>query len=281
VNRPAVIATNKLLPFDALDPSEFERLCLWLVEREGFSRPQHLGDAGGEQGRDLIAYRPAASGEELWYFQCKRRKRVTAPALKAEVDKYGRLAASDPSKRPSGVVFVISAVVSSRVRDEVSAYCASHGYSCDFWARTELDMLVKRHPDVVAEFFQAAAAPQPPAVRQLPTPPGDFAGRSPELEELDAAVRGGAGILLLCGMGGVGKTTLALKLAERLAPLYPDGQLYLDLKGAGREPLSPADVMSHVVRSYRPAAGPLAGGGGGGGALQVGASRAEGAPATR
>jgi hypothetical protein len=118
VTKPRLTSTNKELPFGDLSPLEFERLSLWLIDREGYLRFQHLGEAGGEQGRDLTAYRQTLDGEELWYFQCKRQKKVSAAALKREVDKYNGLAASDPSKRPTGVVFVISAGVSSRIRDE-------------------------------------------------------------------------------------------------------------------------------------------------------------------
>jgi len=46
-------------------------LCLWLVEREGFQRAEHLGAAGSEQGRDLVAWRAG----ERWAFQCKRVQR--------------------------------------------------------------------------------------------------------------------------------------------------------------------------------------------------------------
>jgi hypothetical protein len=50
---PSLISTRKLLPFGELSPLEFEGMCLWLVERQGFLRPQHLGEAGSEQGRDI------------------------------------------------------------------------------------------------------------------------------------------------------------------------------------------------------------------------------------
>jgi hypothetical protein len=53
-------------------------------------------------------------------------------------------------------------------------------------------------------------------------------------------------------MGGVGKTALALKLAEQLTPRYSDAQIYVDLKGTGQEPLSVADVMLHVIHAYQP-----------------------------
>jgi hypothetical protein len=38
------------LPFDSLSPRNFERLCLWLVEREGYERAEHLGAEGSEHG---------------------------------------------------------------------------------------------------------------------------------------------------------------------------------------------------------------------------------------
>lgn len=256
MTKPTLTSTNKVLPFGDLSPLEFERLSLWLVDREGYLRLQHLGEAGGEQGRDLTAYKQTQGGEELWYFQCKRQKNISAAALKREVDKYNGLAAADPSKKPVGIIFVTSSGVSSWVRDEVSTYSASHGYACEFWARSELDLRVKKYPEIVAEFFNAPKAAPPPALHQLPPSPRDFLGRSSELAELSGAVEQGATVLGLFGMGGVGKTALALKLAELLSPHYPDAQLYLDLKGASLEPIRPSEVRHHVIRSYRPGTAP-------------------------
>jgi tetratricopeptide (TPR) repeat protein len=52
-------------------------------------------------------------------------------------------------------------------------------------------------------------------------------------------------------MGGIGKTALALKLAELLTGQYTAAQVYLNLRGAHeQEPLSPSDAMAHVVRSF-------------------------------
>lgn len=92
-------------------------------------------------------------------------------------------------------------------------------------------------------------------LNQLPPSLPEFAGRSFELAELMAARSNPDNkVLSLQGLGGVGKTTLALKLAHQLAPHFPDAQLFVDLKGASPKPLSVAEAQSHVIRAYMPAA---------------------------
>ena len=74
------------------------------------------------------------------------------------------------------------------------------------------------------------------------------------LERGGVTISSSQGLAGLQGLGGVGKTTLALKLAQQLTPSYPDAQFYLDLKGTSQTPLSASDAMAHVIRAYQPTA---------------------------
>ena len=112
--KPTATGTRHALPFDKLSPRDFERLCLWLVEREGYERAEHLGAAGSEQGRDILAWREG----ELWAFQCKRVKRFGPTDALREVEKVLGL---PEEQRPANYVFVVACDVSSNTRQQVRA----------------------------------------------------------------------------------------------------------------------------------------------------------------
>ncbi|WP_217369351.1 AfsR/SARP family transcriptional regulator [Nonomuraea antri] len=83
----------------------------------------------------------------------------------------------------------------------------------------------------------------------LPYDIPDFAGRTGEIERI-ATHRPDVPILAIDGMAGIGKTTLVIHAAHRLAEHYPDGQLFVDLQAhtAGHEPVEPAAALETLLR---------------------------------
>ncbi|MEV6969687.1 BTAD domain-containing putative transcriptional regulator [Hamadaea sp. NPDC051192] len=97
------------------------------------------------------------------------------------------------------------------------------------------------HRQILGSDAGVAAAPAEPQRRYLPRDLPDFIGRSDEMAELDRVIAAAAGsgavvISAVAGVGGVGKTTLAVHWAHQHARDYPDGQLYLNLHGFGQSP---------------------------------------------
>lgn len=146
----------------------------------------------------------------------------------------------------------------SRSKDHSAAnllcLCANcHGRAdSEKWGEETLRQY-KQRPWVIRARIEAAQNVAFSPLHQLPPPPADFTGRAAELAELrEAATRGGVTISGVRGMGGIGKTALALALSRELAPLYPDAQVYLDLQGVSANPVPAAQVMAHVIRAFHP-----------------------------
>ena len=113
--------------------------------------------------------------------------------------------------------------------------------------------LYDKHREVFDQHYPASIVR---LLHQLPSPPTDFVGREDDLRKLLAGIEGGVAISGLRGMGGIGKTALALVVADRLAGRYPDAQFFLDLRGTSDKPLSAGHAMAHVLRSIDPQAKP-------------------------
>ena len=121
--------------------------------------------------------------------------------------------------------------------------------------RVHADLLAGRQP-------QPPAAAPPPMTRvvprQLPADTGAFSGRDRELAALDRMLGDGAeshasGIAAITGTAGVGKTTLAIHWAHRIADRFPDGQLYVNLRGfdPSRPPVPPAEAVRGILDALR------------------------------
>ena len=121
------------------------------------------------------------------------------------------------------------------------------------------------HRGILAADAPAAPAPATPPTaggtvpRQLPTPPRWFAGRAVELAELDAILAKAATesvatvIATVVGAAGIGKTSLALRWAHTVTEHFPDGQLYVDLRGF--DPGGITGTAAEAVRGFLDAMG--------------------------
>jgi DNA-binding SARP family transcriptional activator/tetratricopeptide (TPR) repeat protein len=97
---------------------------------------------------------------------------------------------------------------------------------------------------------ELAPAPRRTVPRQLPADPAHFTGRAAELNTLTGWLDedGAGGMVVICAVGGtagVGKTALAVHWAHRVAGRFPDGQLYVNLRGFGpaSAPADPAEAI--------------------------------------
>jgi tetratricopeptide (TPR) repeat protein len=107
--------------------------------------------------------------------------------------------------------------------------------------------------------IQQAPTPTVQSLHQLRAPVADFVGREAEIGNLmqaisDAASSNAVAISGARGLGGMGKTQLALAVAQRLKDTFPDAQLLVELRGAGSNPLTPEQALQTIIRAFAPTA---------------------------
>jgi tetratricopeptide (TPR) repeat protein len=121
------------------------------------------------------------------------------------------------------------------------------GFFLTTWRRLRADgderaaHLLRQHHTALAAAYPAPVVPRPTLVpREVPGDVRGFVGRREQLGMMDsAAVR----LLVLDGPGGVGKTTLAVHWAHRAGDRFPDGELFVPMRGVA----STGAVVDHVL----------------------------------
>ncbi len=107
-----------------------------------------------------------------------------------------------------------------------------------------------------AEQLGLLAAGPANSLHQLPPDIEDFTAREEVLAEVASllgrrdASQTAVAISAIAGKGGVGKTALAIHAAHQLRSRFPDGQLYVNLRGLDIRPLDPGDVLAGFLREF-------------------------------
>ncbi|HKT00243.1 MAG TPA: tetratricopeptide repeat protein, partial [Rugosimonospora sp.] len=89
--------------------------------------------------------------------------------------------------------------------------------------------------------------------RQLPAPMPGFTGRTGQIAVLDHMLETPVNVAVITGTAGIGKTALSVHWAHQVAHRFPDGQLYLNLRGydpAGA-PMHPGEALRALLRAYQ------------------------------
>jgi tetratricopeptide (TPR) repeat protein len=176
------------------------------------------------------------------------RRAAGSPSYRALARRAGYSAAA-LSAAASGSAFPSLSVTLAYV-----GACGGHaGEWTRRWQELDAKLAAERTVAPVPRSAPHAARALPPP-RELPSDVYGFVGRADELARmdrvLDSASRSAVPILALSGTAGVGKTALAVHWAHRVADRYPDGQLYVDLRGYGPDhPAEPGEALAGFLRS--------------------------------
>ncbi|MFE2292902.1 BTAD domain-containing putative transcriptional regulator [Streptomyces sp. NPDC059452] len=119
------------------------------------------------------------------------------------------------------------------------------------------DLILRDSPELTRPPAKAApTADTQTTPAQLPAGVMAFTGRQGEMASLDRLLkepydRCTPALATIVGVGGVGKTALAVHWASQVADQFPDGQFFADLRGYDEEqaPVSPAAVLDRFLRA--------------------------------
>jgi DNA-binding SARP family transcriptional activator len=162
------------------------------------------------------------------------------------VDELGRLAAEHPGQHRFTAQLMLALHRGGRQAEALAVYRDARRWLADELGLDPPPELRRLEQAILVD--EPAPPPREPAPAELPADLQSFIGRGDELAQLGAGAR--SGVWVIDGMAGVGKTALAVHAAHLLSPDFPDGQLFVDLRGhsQGLQPVRPVDALGRMLR---------------------------------
>jgi DNA-binding SARP family transcriptional activator len=242
------------------------------VERFAAAAALWRGPAAADvtAGRWLAAWRVALDRERATLLDDHVEALLALGSHEAAATRARDLLLREPLRERTHALLVRAAYLAGDVPAALAAYDAARRVLVTELGLEPGDELRRLHRAILnrdelpapvrpAAAADAGPAPRdrPPVVpRQLPTDVAGFTGREAYLRRLDA-LRSDAGpppaggpaavpVAVITGTAGVGKTALAVRWAHRVADRFPDGQLYVNLRGFG-----PAGAITEPAAALR------------------------------
>ncbi|GIG71004.1 AfsR/SARP family transcriptional regulator [Phytomonospora endophytica] len=211
---------------DAAETALAEALALW--------RGEVLGGPAGQVLRSLAA--PLEEARTAAYEDHAELRLELDRPLDPVVDELSRLLGDHPLRQRLTELLMRCLHRQGRRAEAIDAYerlreRLAEEFGIDPSERLRALLRDESAPPPAARPASSGARPA-----QLPAAPAGFCGRAAELRELDATLAPVAVVSAVSGTAGVGKTALAVHWAHTAAERFPDGQLYVDLRGFGPEP---------------------------------------------
>ncbi|MEE6268611.1 BTAD domain-containing putative transcriptional regulator [Streptomyces diastatochromogenes] len=114
-------------------------------------------------------------------------------------------------------------------------------------SHTQQRILQKGYPRKTKSYSEVSQSR--PIPRNLPMAPIGMVGRTAELKLLNETKNRARRIILIVGPAGVGKSALAVHWAHQVADQFPDGQLYLEMRGFDHgQPCSAAEALPQLLQ---------------------------------
>lgn len=254
---------------DLLSLRRIERAAAAAQERGAWSEVSDLaGEAlglwRGEPFQDVVVTSvhrdevPALGAARVRLAQLSATADLRLGRSDAAIETLTRLVAEHPLREPLYEQLMDALTSQGRRAEALEVYRRARRVLRDELGLDPSPALEKAHHAVVAAPAPVDAAPRAsprprlPVPHQLPPTPRFFTGRLDVFDAMTAAARSpSTRVLSVIGTGGIGKTATALTWSHRMIEQFPDGQLFVNLRGFDPEanPVAPAEALAGFLQA--------------------------------